>query len=669
MDKLNLVPCSRLTGVGPKVAEKLQRLGLHTVQDLLFHLPFRYQDRTRVTPLNQLEVGEYAVVEGNIIEVSKPNRFAKTRLLCKLSDGHRFLNLRFFYINASQEKQLAEGSRLRCFGEVRFGPKGIEMVHPSIEVEVEETLTPIYPATDGLSQLMIRKLTDRALVLLEKSDVVEIIPQEILQKLSFPTLKDAIRFLHRPALDQSVEVYQKRLVFEELIAHRLSLVRLKNSFQQQKSTALPQKNSLREDFLKQLPFQLTQAQLRVAKEIEQDLEKNIPMLRLIQGDVGSGKTIVAALAALQAVENDYQVALIAPTEILAEQHYRNFEKWLTPLNIKIALLTSRHKESLLDAQIVVGTHAVFQKDVNFSKLALVIIDEQHRFGVEQRADLRAKGVYGDCYPHQLMMTATPIPRTLAMSIYADLDCSTIDELPPGRTPVITSVIPNTRRDEMVMRIRDICKNGQQVYWVCTLIEESEDLQCQAAEKAAELLRSALPELTIGLVHGRLKPQEKESIMQAFKASQIHLLVATTVIEVGVDVPNASLMIIENAERLGLSQLHQLRGRVGRGSLASHCVLMYQSPLSQMAKSRLAIMRETNDGFKISERDLELRGPGEVLGTRQTGEVRLRIADLLRDSDLLPLVQEAGNIIMHKYPDSIAHFIARWLGKNEQYSKV
>lgn len=690
---LGLLPCERLTGVGKKIAERLERLGISHVQDLLFHLPFRYQDRTRVYPIRQLKPGDHVVIEGDIETVSMP-KVGKTRLLCRLRDSSGWINLRFFYVNSFQRQQMQAGLRIRCFGEVRYGSNGIEMIHPEYSVvnadmltPVEENLTPIYPTTDGLSQLSFRKLTEQALQLLANGGALhDILPHHILQTFNYPTLREALHFVHRPPSNAPVEIMlegkhitQKRLVFEELLAHRLSLLKLKNSFQIHQATPLTKRGALVEKFLQSLSFQLTNAQKKVAEEIHQDLCKPHPMLRLVQGDVGSGKTVVAALALLQAIENNFQAAVLAPTELLVEQHFRNFQNWLTPLGIKVVMLsghmkTAAKKEALTaiaqgEAQVIVGTHAIFQKGVEFSNLALIVVDEQHRFGVDQRAMLREKGVRGNIYPHQLVMTATPIPRTLAMSVYADLDYSIIDELPPGRTPINTIVVSNTRREEIIERIRQACAAGRQVYWVCTLIEESEALQCQAAENTAQELKVILPELQIGLIHGRMKPQEKEQAMAAFKNNETHLLVATTVIEVGVDVPNASLMVIENAERLGLAQLHQLRGRVGRGSVASHCVLMYQTPLSELAKQRLAVMRETTDGFKVAQRDLELRGPGEVLGTRQTGDVSMRIADLVRDSDLVPAVQQAADMILADHPELVDVIVKRWLGCREKYGNV
>jgi ATP-dependent DNA helicase RecG len=687
------MPCLHLNGVGKKIAERLAHLGIHHIQDVLFHLPARYQDRTQIHPIKNLIPGEHVVVEGEIETVATP-KAGRTRLLCRLSDGSGRLTLRFFYVNHYQKQQMQAGMRIRCFGEVRFGSQGLEMIHPEYRIvtadallPIEENLTPIYPTTEGISQQMWRKLTEQALqLLMSGATLQDILPEKILTQFTFPTLCDALQFVHRPPVGAPVEllvegkhVSQKRLVFEELLAHRLSLLHLKNSFQVHQAFALKKQNRLTKKFLDSLSFDLTQAQKRVSEEIIVDLQSSHPMLRLVQGDVGSGKTVVAALAMLQAIENNFQAAVLAPTELLAEQHFQTFKKWFEPLGVKVVLLSGQMKAAprreavaaIADgsAQVVLGTHAIFQKSIEFSKLALIVVDEQHRFGVEQRAMLREKGVQENIYPHQLIMTATPIPRTLAMSVYADLDCSIIDELPPGRTPVSTIVIANTRREEVLQRIEQACASGRQVYWVCTLIQESEVLQCQAAEKTAEELHAVLKNVKVGLLHGRMKSQEKEEIMAAFKKNEIQLLVATTVIEVGVDVPNASLMIIENAERLGLSQLHQLRGRVGRGAVVSHCVLMYQAPLSQFAKERLAVMRETTDGFKVAQRDLEIRGPGEVLGTKQTGDVSLRIADLMRDSDLLPSVQQAASILLKDHQELVDPLIKRWLGSKEKFGHV
>lgn len=683
-----------LRGVGKQIVKHLARLNIHSVQDLLFHLPARYQDRTQIQPIRQLIPGQEAVIEGVIVRVAAPLR-GRTKLLCELRDETGgLLTLRFFHVMSFQFDVLKPGNKLRCYSEVRLGAKGLEMVHPEFkavdpdkELPVDAHLTPIYPATEGLSQYTLRKLTANALAWMDNACAFhELLPASLLQSLSFPTLKDALKFVHRPPRDtailpllESKTTPQQRLVFEELLAHRISLLHVKQRFQSQVGVSLTPRATVSQQFLQQLPFQLTRAQQKVTAEIQQDLLRPHPMLRLVQGDVGSGKTVVAALAMLQAVENNYQAALMAPTELLAEQHYRVFKHWLSPLGVNVVFLAGHVKGSARaqalkaietgEAHIVLGTHALFQQDVHFSRLALVIVDEQHRFGVHQRALFREKGMQADYHPHQLIMTATPIPRTLAMSFYADLDCSVIDELPPGRTPVMTSVMVSTRRDDVVMRVRDACQQGRQAYWVCPLIEESEAIACEAATNMAEALAQALPQLNIGLIHGRMSSKDKEAVMRAFQQGETHLLVATTVIEVGVDVPNASLMIIENAERLGLSQLHQLRGRVGRGAVASHCVLLYQHPLSELAKARLAVMRETTDGFQIAKRDLELRGPGEVLGTRQTGDLSFRVADLLRDSEMLAEVQKAAGVMMSEHTDMIEPLVKRWLGKGEEYGKV
>jgi ATP-dependent DNA helicase RecG len=691
--QLHTLSCRALSGVGKSIAERLANLGIYFVQDLLFHLPLRYQDRTRCIPIRSLKPGDHALLQGTLENISMP-KGGRTRLLCHLRDSSGSITLRFFYMSAVQQQSLQPGMELQCFGEVRRGTHGLEMIHPEYQslqetkiVEDSVSLTPIYPATEGLSQRTLRKLTDQALRLLAQGSVLqEILPAAILQQFEFPSLASALNYVHRPPVDAPLDellekqhVAQKRLVFEELLAHRLTLLDLKKTFQTQQALPLRTNDTLRARFLAALPFALTNAQQRCFAEIEKDLQRPHPMLRLVQGDVGSGKTVVAALAMMLALENQTQCALLAPTELLAEQHYQTMHKWFTPFGIHVVRLSGQLKtaprRSVLEdissgaAQVVIGTHALFQKSVTFNNLSLVIVDEQHRFGVQQRAQLREKGMDAGLHPHQLIMTATPIPRTLAMSVYADLDYSIIDELPPGRTPVATVVVANSRREEILERIRVACAQGRQAYWVCTLIEESEVLQCQAAEVTAVSLQQILPELKIGLLHGRMKSQEKEATMAAFKQGELHLLVATTVIEVGVDVPNASLMVIENSERLGLAQLHQLRGRVGRGAVASHCVLLYQTPLSLHAKARLHVMRETTDGFKIAQRDLEIRGPGEVLGTRQTGEVSLRMADLLRDSDLLPAVTAAADILTLHHSDTIPMLIKRWLGTAVKYGQV
>ncbi len=691
---LDQLPVTALKGVGPRIAERLARLGIRSVQDLLFHLPARYQDRTRVTPMGALRPGDQAVVEGEV-ELAEV-RFGRRRmLLVRMSDGTGFLTLRFFHFNQKQQAALGRGVRLRCYGEVRTGASTLEMIHPEYQrmgageaAPVEESLTPIYPTTEGLHQLSLRGLSEQALARLAANPqaLPEWLPGWLLDDLDLPALADALAYVHRPPPDAPLGLLesgehpaQRRLAFEELLAHHLSLRRLRHQARERRAPVLEGDGRLRRAFLEALPFTPTRAQQRVVTEIERDLARPHPMLRLVQGDVGSGKTLVAALAVLQAVEAGAQAAVMAPTELLAEQHYRSFSAWLEPLGIGLAWLSGKsrraEREAALarlasgEAAVAVGTHALFQEAVGFAGLGLVIVDEQHRFGVHQRLALRDKGLKGDLHPHQLTLTATPIPRTLAMAAYADLDTSVIDELPPGRTPVQTVVLPENRRPEVIERIERACAEGRQAYWVCTLIEESEALQCQAAEDTAALLAEALSGLRVGLVHGRMKPAEKEAVMGRFKAGEIDLLVATTVIEVGVDVPNASLMVIENAERLGLAQLHQLRGRVGRGAQQSSCVLMYRPPLSAMARERLAVMRETTDGFEIARRDLELRGPGEVLGTRQTGLVQMRVADLARDQDLIGTVAAAADRLLAEAPGSVEPLIRRWLGEAVRYADV
>jgi ATP-dependent DNA helicase RecG len=688
------LPITTLKGVGPKVAARLARLDIHSVEDLLFHLPYRYEDRTRLTPIGALRPGQEAVIQGKV-ELTEV-KFARRRmLLSRLSDGTGFITLRFFHFNARQQSALSRGVILRCFGEVRRGSMGLEMTHPEYDyidseqpAPVDATLTPVYSTTEGLHQLSLRNLTEQALAKLRDGELIlsELVPAELLPSQDLATLQEAVQFLHRPPPEVDLETLaegkhpmQERLVFEELLAHTVSLRRLRSQMRKHPAPALQAGGRLSEAFLDNLEFQLTAAQQRVIREIEVDLQTAIPMQRLVQGDVGSGKTLVALVAVLHAVESGYQAAVMAPTEILAEQHYQNFVQWLSPLGIKVAWLSGKLKASerkqalqLLrsgEAAVAVGTHALFQAEVKFNQLALVVVDEQHRFGVHQRLALREKGKHNGFYPHQLIMTATPIPRTLSMAVYADLDCSVIDELPPGRIPVETVVLPDTRRDEVVSRVERSCQQGKQVYWVCTLIEESEVLQCQAAEDTATRLAEALPDIRVGLVHGRLKSEAKEKVMQAFKQDEFDLLVATTVIEVGVDVPNASLMIIENAERLGLAQLHQLRGRVGRGSQASACVLMYHGPLSEQARQRLGVMRDSNDGFEIARKDLELRGPGEVLGTRQTGLLQMRVADLQRDQAWLPQVNQAADRLLQVYPARVKPLVKRWIGSATRYGSV
>ncbi|XQW85220.1 ATP-dependent DNA helicase RecG [Thalassotalea piscium] len=692
LNNLARIPISTLKGVGPSMGSKLEKVGLHSVQDLLFHLPLRYEDRTRITTIRDCVPGIFTNIIGEITN-NQIIQGKRRMMLVTINDGTGIINLRFFHFSAAQRNNLAVGMHIRCYGEINRGARSLEIVHPEYKpldqdqplTPVEETLTPVYSTTEGLRQISLRNLTEQALNKLARGDVEELLPNELVHE-SY-SLKQALILIHRPPPDTSVILLEQgrhpaqlRLIKEELIAHNLSMLKLRQSSDVHKAVPLDVNETLNQTFLSSLPFSPTNAQNRVVAEIRHDLAKNIPMMRLVQGDVGSGKTLVAALAALTAISQNMQVALMAPTEILAEQHAINFQQWFQPLGINVNWLAGKTKakarnlvlEQLANGeiQLLVGTHALFQEQVAFKHLALIIIDEQHRFGVHQRLSLREKGAFDGNYPHQLIMTATPIPRTLAMTAYADLDTSTIDELPPGRTPITTIALPDSRRDEVIARIHQSCLSEQrQVYWVCTLIEESEVLQCQAAEDAAIYLRESLPELAIGLVHGRMKAAEKQSVMEQFKLGNLHLLVATTVIEVGVDVPNASLMVIENPERLGLAQLHQLRGRVGRGSVASHCVLMYKTPLSKTATKRLAVLRESNDGFVIAQKDLEIRGPGELLGTKQTGLAELKIADLVRDADLIPQVQQSAYLLWKQNPEQATKLINRWLANKEHYSNA
>ncbi|MEI8622866.1 ATP-dependent DNA helicase RecG [Pseudoalteromonas sp. B129b] len=688
---LNQYPITELKGVGPKMAERLLKLGILTVQDMLFHLPLRYEDRTRLYAINELSLHSHVSVEATI-ETSQITFGKRRMLVCQINDGTGRLTLRFFNFTAAQKNAFSAGKIIRCFGEVRRGRVGFEMSHPeysisdtSNEQPVATTLTPVYSTTEGLKQLSIRALSEQAIDLLNKYSVEELLPSQW-QPSNMP-LSDALLLLHRPpnnvdvaALEQGTHPAQQRLVFEELLAQNLSLLKVREQGQQVKAVVLNPVNTLESQFLEQLPFAPTNAQSRVVADIKGDMQHAYPMMRLVQGDVGSGKTLVAALSALTAIAQGFQVALMAPTEILSEQHGVNFTTWFNQLGITVAWLGGKTKgkervatlEKIAsgEAQMIVGTHALFQDEVKFNNLVLIVIDEQHRFGVHQRLLLREKGKFGDCYPHQLVMTATPIPRTLAMTAYADLETSVIDELPPGRTPITTVALPDTRRDDIIARVKLACnEQGRQVYWVCTLIDESEVLQCQAAEDSALQLKEALPELNVGLVHGRMKSAEKQAIMSEFKAGNIHVLVATTVIEVGVDVPNASLIIIENPERLGLAQLHQLRGRVGRGATASHCVLLYHAPLSHTAQKRLGVLRDSNDGFVIAERDLEIRGPGEVLGTKQTGLAEFKIADLTRDKHILNQVRPIAQQMLKQHPEVVDPLIQRWLGNKQNYAQA
>lgn len=691
-DFFSSTPITQLRGIGAAQAEKFARLGIRSLQDVLFHLPYRYQDRTRITPIGATRDGDEVLIQGRVLIADVVTRKRRS-FICRIDDGTGQISLRFFHFSATQVQQLEAGVIVRCYGEVRLTGQGKEIAHPEYRVldnpdaPIDAALTPLYPATEGLQQGSLRRISDQVLALLGKAQkVTELLPVDALHQAQWPSLTEALLYVHRPPPDAPVQTLlegrhraQQRLALEELTAHNLSLLKLRDRVKRQNAVALPKVSALEQQLIANLSFKPTNAQQRVHQELSADLAQPHPMLRLVQGDVGAGKTLVAARAALLAIDAGYQVALMAPTEILAEQHYHAFLEWYEPLGIRVAWLAGKLKGkkrneqlALIEtgtAQMVVGTHALFQEDVNYRNLALVIIDEQHRFGVHQRLALKQKGEASGIAPHQLIMTATPIPRTLAMSAYADLDTSVIDELPPGRTPVKTVVIESQRRNEVIARVRNACREGRQVYWVCTLIEESELLEAQAAEDTAAQLQRVLPDVQIGLVHGRLKAAEKADIMDRFKKAELQVLVATTVIEVGVNVPNASVMIIENPERLGLAQLHQLRGRVGRGATESFCVLLYQQPLSKQGRERLDIMRQTNDGFVIAEKDLELRGPGEVLGTRQTGELNFRIADLQRDALLLDDAKALAQWLRQKSPQQIEPLIQRWLGKADQYGEV
>nr|WP_255681967.1 ATP-dependent DNA helicase RecG [Luteimonas sp. BDR2-5] len=689
------VPLATLPGIGPKVAERFAARGLTRIGDLWLHLPRQYEDRTRLTPLRALRSGVASQVEGEVVAVERGFR-RRPMLRVAIDDGSgASLVLRFFHFRAAQVAQFAVGARVRVYGTPRPGQQGLEIVHPSYSVldpaapgsqngdSLGDALDPVYPALEGIGPATLRRLIGQALDRLPGDDTLELLPAAALRAQQLPSLRDALLTVHRPPRDVDLGALlagthpaQRRLVLEEMLAHHLSLRRQRIALQAHRAPAL-RPGALVRRLRASLPFALTGAQQRVLDEIVRDLGRDAPMLRLVQGDVGSGKTVVAALAAMAAIDSGRQAALMAPTELLAEQHFNNLRGWLEPLGVRVAWLAGKVTGKARAATaagiasgelpMVVGTHALMQQAVAFRDLALAIVDEQHRFGVHQRLALRDKGAEGGSVPHQLVMTATPIPRTLAMAAYADLDVSVIDELPPGRTPVQTVVLSAERRQALVERIRVACAQGRQAYWVCTLIDESDEVVAQAAQTTWELLSAALPELRVGFVHGRMKPAEKQAAMQAFKAGGLDLLVATTVIEVGVDVPNASLMIIENAERLGLAQLHQLRGRVGRGSAASSCVLLYQSPLSRTARERLDTMRTTSDGFVIAEKDLELRGPGELLGTRQTGLAEFRLADLARDADLLPLVHALGEDLLRTAPAQADRLVARWIGGAARYA--
>lgn len=696
MDDWSKEDVSTLTGVGPKLKQKLARLGINTKQQMLFHLPLRYEDRTRISAVGSVQSGERALIQAEILQsgVSYRRQGRNRRLLIvKLSDGTGFITLRFFNFNASQLNRLQKGSWIRCFGEARMVMGSIEMVHPEYELidpeqppVLNDSLTPVYPVTEGLHQLSLRKIMRQLIEQLSRQELTETLPLEWIQRHHLPSVSQALLTLHHPANLQDVKKIQalshpaqQRFIIEELTAHRLSLLQRRQQISRLHSPSIKNIGQYRQQLLNSLEFELTSAQHRVIDELMQDYKRNQPMMRLIQGDVGSGKTIVAAMAVLPVIASGYQCALMAPTEILAQQHFINFSGWFTGLGIKVVSLMGADKgkkrtlkeESITsgEAQMVIGTHALFQASVSFNSLGLIIIDEQHRFGVDQRQALQKKAD-DNIMPHQLIMTATPIPRTLAMSVYADLDYSQIDELPPGRTPVKTSIIAQSKRDELINSVRSACAKGQQLYWVCTLIEESEVLQCEAAELTFENLQQQLPEISIGLVHGRMKAAEKEQVIKAFKEGSIQLLVATTVIEVGVDVPNASIMIIENPERLGLSQIHQLRGRVGRGNIESFCLLLVKNDLSKQVSQRLEVIRNHQDGFIIAEKDLEIRGAGEVMGTRQTGEASFRIVDLVRDKRWFSQAEQLAELLMQdSHASQRQQLLDNWIGIKAEYSDV
>ena len=679
----------------------LQKLGISNIQDLLLHLPLRYMDETRITAIRDLRQGDDAQVEGEIVhnEVTYKPRKA---LIARLEDASGQLTLRFLHFYPSQIAALAVGKKLRVYGEIRHGFFGYEIVHPTCKAvgnstQVAETLTPVYPTTAGLTQATIRKAIAQAI---KQDTMPETLPAGVYKHLGLPTFAASIQALHNPTPDANLSALEnhatpewRRLAFDELLAQQLSMRKHYIKRRSINAPAIAVSQTLVPQMLKNLPFLLTNSQQKVIAEISHDLTCPHPMQRLLQGDVGSGKTIVACMAALQAIEHGWQVALMAPTEILAEQHYKKFSQWLaspslppSPLGgegwgegenkVQIAWLTGsqskKERETALaniasgHAQLAVGTHALFQDAVSFKKLGLAIIDEQHRFGVQQRLALRKKG---EPEPHQLMMTATPIPRTLSMSYFADLDVSVIDELPPGRTPIVTKLVSDERRDEILQRVREACMAGSQAYWVCPLIEESEALQLQTANDTFAHMQATFPELKVGLVHGRMKPAEKQAVMAQFSVGEIQLLVATTVIEVGVDVPNASLMVIEHAERSGLSQLHQLRGRVGRGAAKSTCILLYQNKLSETARARLKVIFENTDGFIIAQADLQLRGPGEFLGTRQSGVPMLKIADLERDAGLLEVAKSMADKLIREYPQAVEAHLERWLNHAGELVKV
>ena len=678
-------PIISISGLGKKTSDRLNQLGIHTLEHLVFHLPKRYQDKTTITPLSEVSVNDEVLIECSIDQIEVvPSR--QKQLLCYLSDDqNQRILLRFFHFSQYQKQALIRGETIQCFGEIKIGRQGLEMHHPEYRnisknqtPLLESTLTPIYPLCSGISQNKMKKWVNQSLEVLKMS-----LLDDHFEKLTYnsmPSLKESLFLLHHPNKNENLNqieafkhISQQRLIIEELATHQLSLLKTKKARKSKITNKFQIKNTLQKTLLHSLDFDLTEAQSRCVREIYEDLSNTEPMLRLLQGDVGSGKTIVAIFTLIQAVENSFQTAVMAPTEILARQHLQNFTEYLDPLNIQIAYLsgsqnTQERREQLEliesgNAKVIIGTHALFQESVNFKNLALVVIDEQHKFGVHQRLSLSQKAKK---IPHQLVMTATPIPRSLTMSAYADLDTSVIDELPPGRQPVETVALSNSRRDELIGKIRKISDEGRQIYWVCTLIEESEALRAESAEKTYNYLASNLEDLKVVMIHGRLTKSEKEAIMKDFEHGKINLLVATTVIEVGVNVPNASLMIVENSERLGLAQLHQLRGRVGRGSEKSICILMYQSPLSDNAIQRLEVLRQSNDGFMIAQKDLELRGPGEILGTQQTGIASMKIANIVRDAYLLKEASYYSSKMLEASEENQNALINRWIDEEKTH---
>ena len=689
---------TELKGVGPGVAARLEKLGLHSIEDLLFHFPLRYQDKTRVVPIGGLTPGQPALIEGRV-ESAQVAYTGRRVLVVRVSDQSGWLQLRFFHFSMAQKAGFKPGQKLYAYGEVRAARAALEIIHPEYRLIgdaqsalTEAHYTPVYPTTEGLHQKSLRRLTQAAVEWLRKpgNELEELLPDEWADQLADDagaiSTQEAICLFHKPpagtdlaALTEGRHPARKRLVFEELLANILSLKRLRAKHRRYKAEALVCEGRLFEKLVAGLPFTLTGAQNKVIGEILEDVRGSSPMMRLVQGDVGSGKTVVATAALLQAIESGFQAALMAPTEILAEQHFNNLREWLEPLGVRVCVVSARQKARARQAalrqirqgqaQLVTGTHALFQEAVDFSRLALIVVDEQHRFGVHQRLLLKEKGAHGDFQPHQLIMTATPIPRSLAMTMYADLDYSVIDALPPGRKRIKTVALPEQRRDEVIERLHESCRNGVQAYWVCPLIEESESLQCRAAEESHRYLSGVMPGFKLGLIHGNLGGDEKESVMRAFKGGEINVLVATTVIEVGVDVPNATLMIIDNAERLGLAQLHQLRGRVGRGERQSTCVLIYSPPLSEKAARRIGIMRKSSDGFEIAAEDMRLRGPGEILGTRQAGQIHFRVADLSQDAGQIQQVLKMADDFAGQYPRHAEKMIERWLGRFSRYAEV